>query len=138
MSATFIGTCVGLPAAELEAYDDTERSITYAAFFRHVGKEIVQELNAAFGVPLRKDWAASFGKGLFCGKPAVCLHHSGIHHLYALLEKPKRTPIANDHINRLFPSGLYEIYSRKQGRFLKYDTLAAARKALVIDRKKTT
>ncbi len=80
----FIGTCVGLPAAELEAFDDSAKEITYRTFLRHVGGEIVRELDAAFGVPLRRDWHVSFERGKWQGKPAVCLHHSGIHHLWYL------------------------------------------------------
>lgn len=84
MKATFIGTCVGLPEPSLSDYDDTEKEITYRTFLRHVGGEAVRELNAAFGVPIGKDWAVSFGKGIYEGKPVVCMHHSAIHHLYAL------------------------------------------------------
>ena len=84
MTPEFIGTCVNLRARDLYEYDDTERTIGYKTFLKHVGREIVDELDADFGVPLRKDWAVSFGRGKWKGKPAVCLHHSSIHHLWYL------------------------------------------------------
>lgn len=79
----FVGTCVGLKAEDLFDYDDSKRYITYRTFLKHVGKDIVKELNESFGVPLHKDWHVSFSKGKWKGKPAVCLHHSGIHHIWA-------------------------------------------------------
>jgi len=33
-------------------------------------------------------------------------------------------------ITRLFASGYYEFYSRAEGRFLKFDTLAACKEAI--------
>lgn len=78
----FIGTCVGLPARELEKFDDSARDITYRTFCKYVGKEIIDELNQCFSVPLHKDWAVSFQIGKYKGKKAVCLHHSSIHHLW--------------------------------------------------------
>lgn len=84
MSPEFIGTCVGLEFNDLQDYDDSERIIKYQTFLKHVGREIVAELDAAFGIPLRRDWHVSFGRGKWKGKPAVCLHHSAIHHLWYL------------------------------------------------------
>lgn len=78
----FIGTCVGLPATELDKFDDSARGITYRTFRKYVGKEIMDELNSNFGVPLHKDWAVSFQIGKYRGKKAVCLYHSSIHHLW--------------------------------------------------------
>ena len=84
---TFIGTCVGLPQSSLEAYDETERDISYRTFRRHVGGDVVREIDEAVGVPVGKDWHVSFGRGIYEGKPAVCMHHSAIHDLYALPER---------------------------------------------------
>jgi len=81
---TFIGTCVGLPAPKLEAFDDSAREITYRTFLRHLGKDLVDDLDRSFGVPLRKDWHISFERGKWEGRPAICLHHSGIHHIWSL------------------------------------------------------
>jgi hypothetical protein len=80
----FIGTCVHLDAQDLEEFDDSARSITYRTFARHVGREEITELDRAFGVPLRRYWHVSFECGRWKGAPAVCLHHSGIHHLWKL------------------------------------------------------
>lgn len=84
MTPQFIGTCIGLKEEDLHAYDDTERSIGYRTFLKHIGRDTVTELNATFGVPLHRDWCVSFGRGKWKGHPAVCLHHSRIHHLWLL------------------------------------------------------
>jgi len=84
MASEFIGTCVGLKAEDIHAYDDTEKEIGYRTFRKHVGKAVVAELNAAFDVPLHKDWHVRFGKGTWKGRACMCLHHSGIHHLWHL------------------------------------------------------
>ena len=80
----FIGTCVGLRAEDLYDYDDSERSITYRTFRKHVGMDIIRDLNEQFGFPLCRDWHVSYGKGKWKGKPCVCMHHSRIHHLWYL------------------------------------------------------
>lgn len=82
MSPYFVGTCVVLEAKDLEAYDETERDITYRTFRKHVGREIIEDINRFNGVPIHKDWAVGFGKGRWKGKPAVCMHHSEIHHIW--------------------------------------------------------
>lgn len=40
----FVGTCVNLPAEDLDAYDETEREIGYGTFVRHVGVATVREI----------------------------------------------------------------------------------------------
>jgi hypothetical protein len=80
----FIGTCVELQANDLDDFDSSAREISYKTFRKHVGPEIIRELNEAFSVPVGKDWAVSFEKGKWKGKPAVCMHHSCIHHLWEL------------------------------------------------------
>lgn len=80
----FIGTCVELPAYHLNEYDDTARDITYETFRKHVGGDTTKELSESFGVPIGSDWAVSFSKGKWKGKPAVCMMHSSIHHLWAI------------------------------------------------------
>jgi hypothetical protein len=84
MTPEFIGTCIGLEAKDLWDYDDSERKIKYLTFRKHVGREVVDELDARFGVPLRRDWHVSFERGKWKGRPCVCLHHSAIHHLWYL------------------------------------------------------
>lgn len=83
----FIGTCIGLPAEKLHEFDDSMRSITYRTFLKHVGKDIVKELNRSFSVPLSRDWSVSFATGKYNGKKAICLFHSGVHHLWEMREK---------------------------------------------------
>lgn len=80
----FVGTCVHLSADDLHAYDDSEREITYHTFVKHLGRELIQEINRWSGVPVGRDKHVSFGKGKWRGKPCVCLHHSAIHHIWTL------------------------------------------------------
>jgi len=83
-SPQFIGTCVSFEAEEVHAYDDTEKEIPYRTFSRHLGREMLREVNSWFGVPLSRDWHVSFGKGIFRGQPVIVLHHSRIHHFFAI------------------------------------------------------
>lgn len=87
MSVQFVGTCVGLQASDLHDYDDTERAITYRTFRQHVGAQVTAEINSWAGWPgthFSRDWAISYGKGKWKGKPAVCLYHSRIHHIWTI------------------------------------------------------
>jgi len=95
MSLEFIGTCVHLPARLLEDYDVSEKRITYRTFRKLAGKELVDKLSRDNGVPLSKDWSLSFGRGVWKGKPCICMHHSCIHNLWYLPGmKNKRVPVA--------------------------------------------
>lgn len=83
----WIGTCVGLPLRDLEAYDESEREIKVATFRRLVGPENWREIRDSFPHPpfIGQDWAVQFGRGKWKGKPCVCVHHSSIHHLWELI-----------------------------------------------------
>lgn len=78
----WVGTCVELGCKDLEEFDDSSRDITYRTFLRHIGGVEMAGLNRSFGVPIREDWCVSFYKGKWKGKPAVCLMHSSIHHIW--------------------------------------------------------
>lgn len=78
----FIGTCVNLRAKDLNDFDDSSFIITYETFRKHVGGEVTKKLNESFGVPVGTDFAVSFRKGKWKGRKAVCMIHSGIHHLW--------------------------------------------------------
>lgn len=94
----FVGTCVAFTLAELQAYDETERDITYRTFAKHVGPEVIREINCGEGIgcarydyepgraglTLKQDWHVTFGKGKWKGKPAVGMHHSSIHHIWII------------------------------------------------------
>lgn len=80
----FVGTCVGLPAEELDAYDDSAQTIEFDEFARLVGDEVIDELNTNASPPIQDDWAVSFSKGRWCGEDAVCMMHSGIHHIWLI------------------------------------------------------
>lgn len=85
---SFIGTCVGLRCVDLNAYDDSSRDIGYATFLKHVGREIVRELEEGFGyvrpLTLKSDWCIRYSRGKWKGKPAVCMMHSAIHHIWLI------------------------------------------------------
>jgi hypothetical protein len=75
----------------LEAYDETEREITYHTFAKHLGADVMRELCKLFGytrrnkMTMRRDWHLSYGKGFWNGNiPVVCLYHSRIHHLWQI------------------------------------------------------
>ena len=84
---TFVGTCVGLGYRDLDDYDESERTITYRTFRKHVGVEVCREINEWAGWPgthFSNDWSISYGKGRWKGKPAVCMHHSLIHYIWLI------------------------------------------------------
>lgn len=82
MAAQFIGTCVTLRAHELDRFDDSSREITYRTFRKYIDKETIQSFGS--NPSLRQDWHVSFFKGRWRGRPAVCLMHSSIHHIWTI------------------------------------------------------
>ena len=83
----FVGTCVQLRAADLWDYDETEREITYRTFRKHIGSYVAAEINSWAGWPgthFSRDHHIRYGKGKWKGKPAVCMHHSAIHHIWTI------------------------------------------------------
>lgn len=87
MSARFIGTCVGLPARHLHAYDDSSREVGYRWFLHYVGYDTVRELErelgyAGSGLTLKRDCCVSYSTGKWRGRQAVCMMWSSIHHLW--------------------------------------------------------
>lgn len=85
----FIGTCVSLPVRDLDAYDDSARDIGYARFRHYVGREVIDEMNAALGykgsgLTIKKDFHISYSRGKWRGKKAVCMMWSSIHHIWLI------------------------------------------------------
>lgn len=86
----FIGTCVGLPAHLLDAFDEISSSITNRTFRKHLGHELYSDLEKGLGygrnkgLYLSKDWHVSYTKGKWQGKTAICLFWSGIHHIWII------------------------------------------------------
>lgn len=84
----FIGTCVELKEVDLLAYDESARDINYRTFSRHLGAEGIQEIERAHGygqaLRLRQDYHVRYSRGKWQGKPAICMMHSAIHHLWFL------------------------------------------------------
>ena len=86
MTTEFVGTCITLRCADLNAFDDSARDICYRTFRKHVGALVVRGINEWSGVPLSRDWHVTYSKGRWRGAPAVCMHHSSIHHIYKIYE----------------------------------------------------
>lgn len=92
----WVGTCIELSRRALEEFDDSARTITYKTFLHRLGPGMVRELDEQFGTHprVRDDWAVKFESGRWRGKPAVCMHHSGIHHIWlAPTRKSKHTHV---------------------------------------------
>ncbi len=85
-NAEFVGTCVELPLRHLDAYDDSSRSISHETFRRHLGAELVLELEQHMGygkwLRLKDDHAVTYSRGKWRGRKAVCMMHSSIHHIW--------------------------------------------------------
>ena len=95
-AARFVGRCDNLEAEHLDDYDQSERSITARTFQRHLGAEACRDLEIELGyrssngllttpgLTLASDYAASFGKGRWRGRPCVCCHWSAYHHIWLI------------------------------------------------------
>jgi hypothetical protein len=84
MIPQWIGTCVHLGVDGLDAFDASSREVTYRTFRRLLGREIILDLDARLGVPLRRDYNVRYATGRWEGRRAVCLYHSCIHHIWTL------------------------------------------------------
>lgn len=87
--AQFVGTCVHLRAVDLDAYDDTERTIGYNRFLYYVGVDTIRDIEGAAGytgsgLSLKRDRYVTYGRGKWKGEWAVCMHHSAIHHIWKI------------------------------------------------------
>jgi len=94
--ARYVGRCDQLNANDLYDYDDSERSITARTFRRHLGAEAYRGVEIALGyrsqdgllvnpgLTLASDFAVSFGKGRWRGRPCVCCHWSAYHHIWLI------------------------------------------------------
>lgn len=87
------GTCVTLSAGQVNAYDETEKEMTYRCFRRHftrgqwnaLAEQFQYEISSKAGLTMEQDWAVRFGWGYLDGEKVVCLHHSSIHYFFQSL-----------------------------------------------------
>jgi hypothetical protein len=86
----FITSCVNcqdVPA--LEEMIDNGQEITYEEFISHVGEEEVAEFfpdydwHGGGGLTLEKDWAVTYEKSTYQGRPVVFMNHSAIEYVWA-------------------------------------------------------
>ena len=97
MAIELIGTCVDLPACDIERYDRHSREITPDHFRTYLKADEFKELSVQFGYPssrkhgmiLIDDPCVTYSIGVYAGKEVFCVHHSAIHYIYnrSALEK---------------------------------------------------
>ena len=82
-----IATCINASFRDIDQYDQTERTIGYETALRHIGLESMREFTQSLGydrnLHIKNDYHVSYGKGVFRGKPAICIHWSSIHHFFS-------------------------------------------------------
>ena len=86
--ASYVGRCDSLRAADLDAFDESSRTISNRTFRQQLGAEMYRafEDDLVYGHWLRLsgDWNISYAKGKWRGKPAVCCFWSSYHHIFLL------------------------------------------------------
>lgn len=80
----FETTCVSAAAEEVAEFDATSREVSYATIAKHCAglNEVFPDYNRSTGLHLGRDWAVSFYKGKFRGKPCYVVMWSAIHHFF--------------------------------------------------------
>jgi hypothetical protein len=95
MTATYYADCTGIAPAEVPALNrmiEAERSIGYATFRKAVGPEALDawarargySVGAERGLHLKSDWAVSYYRSRFKGRPCVHLRWSAIESIWIL------------------------------------------------------
>lgn len=91
----FVTNCVGVPPEDVQALTDmidNGRAITYQTFVRHVDlgdlpEQMGYERNARSGLTLASDWAVSYYKGTYKGRPCYYMEHSRIEYIFQIPER---------------------------------------------------
>ena len=85
----YVGCCVQLNGRHITEMVDQSRSITSRTFRRHITKELYDQLELSLGYRkgtrlfLSTDYAASFSKSKYRGRPCVYVTWSAIEHVFA-------------------------------------------------------
>lgn len=80
--------CVNSTAAKIHAMTDAARTVTLATLARHCAglqdwaREMTYAVGAERGLHLKDDWAVSYHKSQYCGKPCFYIAHSCIEHIW--------------------------------------------------------
>ncbi len=80
-SYEYVGNCVGSTAEAIDAMVDSARQVTYRTFCRYV---LAVEVNDMFPGPphIKHDWAVSFHKSVYRGRPCYFVCHSAIEFIW--------------------------------------------------------
>lgn len=80
--------CVNSTAELINALTENARQITWTTFRRHVSWEHVRELFPFYsyrgedGLHIKDDWAVSFWKSCYDGRPCYYITHSAIEYIF--------------------------------------------------------
>jgi hypothetical protein len=79
-----VATCIDSSYEDINAFDESSKQITYNTFRKYVNIRWVQDYLGYSDSPLtlKKDYAVSYAKGYFKGKPCVVMFWSAIHHFF--------------------------------------------------------
>jgi hypothetical protein len=81
---SYLTNCVDADGCAVNEMKDTARGISFKTICRHI-EGGAASLNEMFGTSPRlcRDWAVSFHKSRFEGRPCVYVRHSGIEYIFA-------------------------------------------------------
>lgn len=89
---TFCTSCVNSTAPAINDMVDEEKTISWRTFLKYVNKESVYTLLDEFGyktpnnpsgfMHIKDDYAVSFHKSKYRGKPCVYIDHSSIEYIF--------------------------------------------------------
>lgn len=92
MAWQFITTCINARGEDINAMNDAARGITYDTMRRVAGAPFVEmqrELNYDVpgmrnrtGLTMRRDWAVSYHRSTYRGKPCLFFRWSHIEHIF--------------------------------------------------------
>lgn len=89
---TFTTTCVNSTAELIDALIESEREIAYCTFRCLLGGEELDRWAREMlydtghergGLRLCNDWHVTYYRGVYDGRPALFLRHSGIEHIWS-------------------------------------------------------
>ena len=84
MKATYLTCCVSSTAEKIDAMVERAKEITCQTFMKRVDIDVegFGYVKSGKGLRLKNDWAVSFWKSIYCGKPCYYMCHSCIEYIY--------------------------------------------------------
>ncbi len=80
--------CVNAKGKDIQVMVEQNRDITYRTFFKYVSLDDVLEVFEGYvkdsrkGLTLKNDWAVSYSKSLYQGRPCYYINHSMIEYIF--------------------------------------------------------